>query len=43
VSVIEEDSDLSLQRKAAAIEASKKITNMQTEELRTRITELSLP
>jgi glycosyltransferase involved in cell wall biosynthesis len=39
---IEEEEELSLQRRAAAIEASGKITNMQTEELRARITELSL-
>jgi glycosyltransferase involved in cell wall biosynthesis len=42
MSAIEEDNDLSLQRRAAAIEASKKITNAQTEELRMRITKLSL-
>jgi hypothetical protein len=41
--VIEEDNNLSLQRRAAAIEASRKITNIQTEALRTRITELSHP
>jgi glycosyltransferase involved in cell wall biosynthesis len=41
--VIEEDNDLSLQRSAAAMETSRMITNMQTEELRKRITELSLP
>jgi glycosyltransferase involved in cell wall biosynthesis len=40
--VIEEDNDLSLQRRAAAIETSRKITNVQTEELRIRVTELSL-
>lgn len=40
--VIEEDHDLSLQRRAAAIETSRKITNVQTEELRKRVTELSL-
>jgi glycosyltransferase involved in cell wall biosynthesis len=39
---IEEDNDLSLQRRAAAIETSRKITNVQTEELRMRVTELSL-
>lgn len=39
--VIEEDNDLSLQRRAAAIETSRKLTNAQTEELRMRVTELS--
>jgi glycosyltransferase involved in cell wall biosynthesis len=43
ISLIEEDNDLSLQRREAAIETSRKITNMQTEELRTRIAELLLP
>jgi hypothetical protein len=41
--VFEEDNDLSLQRRAAAIETSRKITNIQTEALRTRVTELSHP
>ena len=41
--VIEEDNSLSLQRREAAIETSRKITNIQTEVLRTRITELSHP
>jgi glycosyltransferase involved in cell wall biosynthesis len=41
--VIEEDNNLSLQRRAAAIETSRKITNIQTEALRTRVTELSHP
>jgi hypothetical protein len=43
IGVIEEDNDLSLQRRAAAIETSRKITNVQTEELRMRVTKLSLP
>jgi glycosyltransferase involved in cell wall biosynthesis len=41
--VIEEDKNLRLQREAAAIETSREITNIQTEALRTRITELSHP
>jgi hypothetical protein len=41
--VIQEDNHQSLQRRAAAIETSRKITIIQTETLRTRITELSNP
>jgi glycosyltransferase involved in cell wall biosynthesis len=41
MSIVEEDHDRSLQRTAAAIETSRKITDAQTEVLRMRVTELS--
>jgi glycosyltransferase involved in cell wall biosynthesis len=43
MTAIEEDNDLSLQRRAAAIETSRKITTAQTEQLRVLISELSQP
>lgn len=40
MAVIEEGKDLSFQRRKSAIEASRKLTNAQTEELRQRVTNL---
>jgi glycosyltransferase involved in cell wall biosynthesis len=40
MAIIEEGKELSLQRRAAAIETSRKLTNAQTEELRRRVTDL---